>query len=120
MLDGPLAVKYCEPRTLSGTPDGFHNPDMAKKKRKRAPKTVLKLPDLEQSKCAVLNSLPFLSSQRFVFDNQLRLAAVRRLACEAADAGEGHVRANFGAVTIARGRFLCDNRKLFLPKFTLK
>ena len=28
-----------------------------KSKRKRAPKTVLKLPDLEQSKSAVLNSL---------------------------------------------------------------
>jgi hypothetical protein len=30
---------------------------MAKSKRKRVPKTVLKLPDLEQSKSAVLNSL---------------------------------------------------------------
>ena len=30
---------------------------MAKSKRKRVPKTVLKLPDLEQSKRAVLNSL---------------------------------------------------------------
>lgn len=30
---------------------------MAKSKRKRAPKTVLKLPDLEQSKSGVLNSL---------------------------------------------------------------
>jgi hypothetical protein len=29
---------------------------MAKSKRKRVPKTVLKLPDLEQSKSAVLNS----------------------------------------------------------------
>ena len=28
---------------------------MAKSKRKRVPKTVLKLPDLEQSKSAVLN-----------------------------------------------------------------
>ena len=34
------------------------------KKRKRAPKSVLKLPDLEQSKLAVLNSLPSISSQR--------------------------------------------------------
>ena len=33
-------------------------------KRKKAPKTVLKLPDLEQSKSAVLNSLVSSSSQR--------------------------------------------------------
>ena|SRR5438876_473810 len=33
-------------------------------KRKKAPKTVLKLPDLEQSKSAVLNILVFSSSQR--------------------------------------------------------
>ena len=37
---------------------------MAKSKRKRAPKTVLKLPDLEQSKSAVLNSLTSSSSKR--------------------------------------------------------
>jgi hypothetical protein len=30
---------------------------MAKSKHKRTPKTVLKLPDLEQSKSAVMNSL---------------------------------------------------------------
>jgi hypothetical protein len=30
---------------------------MAKSKRKRVPNTVLKLPDLEQSKSAVLNSV---------------------------------------------------------------
>jgi integrase len=95
------------------------------KKRKRTPKSVLKLPDLEQSKSAVLNSLPSISSQRSyehairefidwycseprlafnktvvtryrIFLEQahyasstinLRLAAVRRLAYEAADAG---------------------------------
>src|SRR6266496_3871631 len=96
-----------------------------KVKRKRAPKSVLKLPDLEQSKSAVLNSLPSPSSQR-TYDHairefiewycseprlafnktvvtryrisleqqhyasttiNLRLAAVRRLAYEAADAG---------------------------------
>lgn len=95
------------------------------KKRKRTPKSVLKLPDLEQSKSAVLNSLPSVSSQRSydhairqfidwycseprlafnkivvtryrIFLEQahyasstinLRLAAVRRLAYEAADAG---------------------------------
>jgi len=37
---------------------------MAKSKRKRIPKTVLKLPDLEQSKSAVLNSLRSASSKR--------------------------------------------------------
>ena len=37
---------------------------MAKNKRKRSPKTVLKLPDLEQSKSAVLDSLTSPSSQR--------------------------------------------------------
>ena len=98
---------------------------MAKSKRKRTPKTVLKLPDLEQSKSAVLNSLTFPSSQRsydhairefiewycseprLAFNKtvvtryrisleqrryapstiNLRLAAVRRLAYEAADCG---------------------------------
>ena len=97
----------------------------AKSKRKRAPKTVLKLPDLEQSKAAVLNSLTSPSSQRsydhairefidwycseprLAFNKtvvtryrisleqqqyapstiNLRLAAVRRLAYEAADCG---------------------------------
>jgi hypothetical protein len=98
---------------------------MAKNKPKRAPKTVLKLPDLEQSKSAMLNSLTSLSSQRsydhairefiewycseprLAFNKtvvtrfrisleqahyasstiNLRLAAVRRLAYEAADSG---------------------------------
>ena len=100
---------------------------MAKSKvnRKRTPKSVLKLPDLEQSKSAVLNSLTSPSSQR-TYDHairefiewycseprlafnktvvtryrisleqrhyasttiNLRLAAVRRLAYEAADCG---------------------------------
>src|SRR5580693_3756294 len=97
----------------------------SKMKRKRAPKSVLKLPDLEQSKSAVLNSLASPSSQR-TYDHairefiewycseprlafnktvvtryrisleqqhyasttiNLRLAAVRRLAYEAADCG---------------------------------
>jgi integrase len=95
----------------------------SKIKRKRAPKSVLKLPDLEQSKSAVLNSLTSPSSQRtydqairefiewycseprLAFNKtvvtryrisleqqhyasttiNLRLAAVRRLAYEAAD-----------------------------------
>jgi site-specific recombinase XerD len=98
---------------------------MAKCKRKRTPKSVLKLPDLEQSRSAVLNGLTSPSSQRtcdhairefiewscseprLAFNKtvvtryrisleqlhyasttiNLRLAAVRRLAYEAADCG---------------------------------
>jgi hypothetical protein len=44
---------------------------MAKRKRKRVPKTVLKLPDLEQSKSAVLNSLTSTSSKRS-YDHAIR------------------------------------------------
>src|ERR1700745_3265870 len=97
----------------------------SKMKRKRTARSVLKLPDLEQSKSAVLNSLTSPSSQR-TYDHairefiewycseprrpfnktgvtryrialeqqhyasttiNLRLAAVRRLAYEAADSG---------------------------------
>src|SRR5271155_5298132 len=43
----------------------------SKMKRKRAPKFVLKLPDLEQSKSAVLNSLTSPSSQR-TYDHAIR------------------------------------------------
>jgi hypothetical protein len=43
----------------------------AKAKRKRTPKTILKLPDLEQSKSAVLNSLTSPSSQRS-YDHAIR------------------------------------------------
>src|SRR5437868_11236361 len=98
---------------------------MAKNKRKHNPKAILKLPDLEQSKSAVLNSLTSQSSQRsydhairefidwycseprLAFNKtvvtryrisleqahyasstiNLRLAAIRRLAYEAADSG---------------------------------
>src|ERR1700688_1845282 len=42
-----------------------------KEKRKRTPKHVLKLPDLEQSKSAVLNSLTSRSSQR-TYDHAIR------------------------------------------------
>ncbi len=102
-----------------------HNAGMSKTRRKRTPKTVLRLPDLEQSRSAVLNSLTSPSSQR-AYDHairdfidwycleprlafnktvvtryrinldqahyaastiNLRLAAVRRLAYEAADSG---------------------------------
>jgi hypothetical protein len=44
---------------------------MAKNKSKRTSKTVLKLPDLEQSKSAVLNSLPSVSSRRS-YDHAMR------------------------------------------------
>jgi hypothetical protein len=43
----------------------------SKMKRKRVPKSVLKLPDLEQSKSAVLNSLTSPSSQR-TYDHAIR------------------------------------------------
>jgi hypothetical protein len=43
----------------------------AKSKRRRAPKTILKLPDLEQSKSSVLNSLTSPSSQRS-YDHAIR------------------------------------------------
>jgi hypothetical protein len=45
--------------------------DMAKNKRRPTPKAVLKLPDLEQSKSAVLNSLTSRSSQRS-YDHAIR------------------------------------------------
>jgi hypothetical protein len=44
---------------------------MPKTKRKRTPKAVLRLPDLEQSKSAVLNSLASQSSQRS-YDHAIR------------------------------------------------
>ena len=44
---------------------------MANKKRKLTPKTILKLPDLEQSKSAVPNSLTSRSSQRS-YDHAIR------------------------------------------------
>jgi hypothetical protein len=44
---------------------------MANKKRNLSPKTVLKLPDLEQSKSAVLSSLTSRSSQRS-YDHAIR------------------------------------------------
>lgn len=43
----------------------------SKTKRKRAPKSILKLPDLEQSRSAVLNSLNSPSSQR-TYDHAIR------------------------------------------------
>jgi hypothetical protein len=44
---------------------------MSRTKRKRTPKTVLRLPDLEQSRSAVLNSLASLSSRRS-YDHAIR------------------------------------------------
>jgi hypothetical protein len=44
---------------------------MRKKAKKRTPKTILKLPDLEHSKTAVLASLPSLSSRRS-YDQAIR------------------------------------------------
>jgi hypothetical protein len=102
-------------------------PGMSKPRRKRSPKAVLRLPDLEQARSAVLNSLTSPSSQsaynhairdfidwycsepRLAFNKtvvsrycinleqahyaastiSLQLAAVRRLACEAAYANQG-------------------------------
>ena len=75
----------------------------SKSRKKKQPKRVLALPDLEQAKAAVLNSLTSASGQR-TYDHairefvawycseprlafNLRLAAVRRVAYEAADAG---------------------------------
>jgi hypothetical protein len=44
---------------------------MAKNERKHPPQTILKLPDLEQSKSAALNSLTSRSSQRS-YDHAIR------------------------------------------------
>jgi len=44
---------------------------MAKSKHKRTQKTILKLPDLEQSKSAVMNSLTSASSKRS-YDHAIR------------------------------------------------
>ena len=67
------------------------------RKKRRSPKRVLALPDLEQSKMEVLKSLTSKSGQRtydraitdFVewYCSEPRLAAVRRVAYEAADSG---------------------------------
>ena len=51
-------------QACGGRPAAVQAAGIAKNKRKRNPKTVLKLPDLEQSKSAVLNSLTSQSSQR--------------------------------------------------------
>ena len=51
--------------------DLAENSGMAKKKHKRNPKAVLRLPDLEQSKCSVLNSLRSPSSRRS-YENAIR------------------------------------------------
>src|SRR5688572_28777728 len=55
----PAASLYCR-----GDPDLRQNGGMGKLKHKRTPKTILRLPDLEHSKTAVLNSLTSSSSRR--------------------------------------------------------
>jgi integrase len=71
---------------------------MAKSKRKRVPKRVLKLPDLEQSKSAVAQASLQQDRGHTVSSRtrtapvrpstiNLRLAAIRRLAYEASDCG---------------------------------
>jgi hypothetical protein len=73
----PVNAPGCDrPRLRSGScflPRQMEAVPMAKSntKRKRTPKHVLKLPDLEQSKSAVLNSLTSRSSQR-TYDHAIR------------------------------------------------
>jgi len=124
-MDGRLRRETRQPGGKRSSPFWVQNSGMANNKRKRNPKSVLKLPDLEQSKLAVLNSLTSQSSQRsydhairvfidwycseprLAFNRtvvtryrinleqehyasstiNLRLAAIRRLAYEAADCG---------------------------------
>jgi hypothetical protein len=62
-----------------------------KSRKKKSPKRVLALPDLEQAKTAVLNSLTSASGQR-TYDHAIRefvawYCSEPRLAYEAADAG---------------------------------
>lgn len=56
---------------LFATANGGRTMAKSRTKHKRAPKHVLKLPDLEQSKSAVLNSLTSRSSQR-TYDHAIR------------------------------------------------
>jgi hypothetical protein len=56
---------------LFATAIGDRSMAKSKMKRKRAPKSVLNLPDLEQSKSAVLNSLTSPGSQR-TYDHAIR------------------------------------------------
>ena len=65
---------------------------MAKSKRKQTPKSVLKLPDLEQSRSAVLNSLTSPSSQR-TYDHAIR---------------------EFIERTLRRGQSACRPQRIFL------
>lgn len=62
---------FVEPAILPRLRGGRANGAKAKSKRKRVPKTVLKLPDLEQSKSAVLNSFSSPSSQSS-YDHAIR------------------------------------------------
>jgi hypothetical protein len=58
-------------RRSKDTPRHWRPLLMAKSKRKRVAKTVLKLPDLEQSKSAVMNSSASASSKRS-YDHAIR------------------------------------------------
>ena len=73
---------------------------MAKRKRQRVPKTVLKLPDLEQSKSAVLNSLTSTSSKRS-YDHAIR---------EFIDWYCSEPRLAFNRTVVARNRIALEQR----------
>ena len=51
---------------------------MSKSRKKRAPKRVLALPDLEQAKSAVLNTLTSVSGQR-TYDHAINDLRLRRV-----------------------------------------
>ena len=73
-LDGWASGKISTEKRVSMRRNGRWRcklPGMTKNKRKHNPKTILKLPDLEQSKSAVLNSLTSRSSQRS-YDHAIR------------------------------------------------
>ena len=58
-----------------------HDSDMAKKKRRSTPKTVLRLPDLEQSKSAVLNNLITIASALLSERPQVSASRLRQRHC---------------------------------------
>ena len=65
-----------------------------KSRRKKQPKRVLALPDLEQAKVAVLNSLTSASGQR-TYDHARRRAAMR-------EGVYSYLSACFGSMCVAR------------------
>jgi hypothetical protein len=58
---------------------------MSKFRKKRAPKRVLALPDLEQAKSAVLNTLTSVSGQRRIYYLERRVRGHRRARVPDAD-----------------------------------